>query len=300
LHPTTQRQTKTTNSTLRAHLNLLFATVIWASTFINIKFTLTQVPANTLAFLRFFIASIALLLFNCIFPQPFIKKQDLRWVALSGLTGVTLYNFFQNQGLRYAGATDAAIFSSLTPIFMAIMGYLFYQEKITPLKIMGIILAFSGTIIVATGGSWQPGSLNYSRLWGDFLVSLIGLCWAFYNITLKKLLPKYPVGTILTYTSVSGTLFLFPLIFFETPNLSKINLSGWLNILYLGIFASALAYFFWNKALHTVTVSTAGVYLYLIPIITILIALIFLHEIPTIYTILGGFLTLSGIYFAGK
>lgn len=229
-----------------------------------------------------------------------MKRQDWGWAALCGLSGFSLYNLFQNQGLKYAGATDAAIFASLAPVFMAIIGYLVFHEKITSRKVTGIIVAFIGTFIVATDGAWDLSSLNLSRLWGDFLVSLIGLCWATYNIGLKKLLPKYSAETILTYTNGFGTLFLFPFIFFETPHLSNINLSGWLNLLYLGIFASVFANLFWNKGISTISVSTAGIYLYVTPIVTVIIALTLLHEIPSLYTIVGGIITLIGIYFAGS
>lgn len=285
---------------MSAHLNLLLAAICWASTFISIKVLLPQLPPNTLAFLRFFIASVILVLFSMATHQPAMQRKDWGWAALCGLSGFTLYNLFQNQGLKYAGATDAAIFASLAPVFMAIIGYLVFREKITTRKVVGIIVAFIGTFIVATDGTWDLQSLNLTRIWGDFLVSLIGLCWAIYNIGLKKLLPKYSVETILTYTTVLGTLFLFPFIFYETPHLSNLNFSGWLNLLYLGIFASVLANFFWNKGIRTVSVSTAGLYLYITPVVTVVIACTFLHEIPSLYTIVGGIITLIGIYFAGS
>lgn len=297
---TTLPQVKKTESTFGAHLGLLFTTIIWASTFINIKFVLEQVPANTLAFLRFFIASIVLVLYFICSHKPLIKVKDLGWVALCSLTGVTLYNVLQNQGLKYAGATDAAILASLAPVFMAILARIFLKEHISLRQAIGIIIAFTGTVLVATNGTINITGLNHTRLWGDFLVSITGLSWALYNIILKKLLRKYPVETVLTYTTIGGTLFLFPLAFYEVPSLGKISIWGWVNIFYLGLLASALAYFLWNKALTKVPTITAGAYLYFLPVLAAFIAFLFLHEIPTVYTITGGIMTLIGTYFAGK
>lgn len=286
---------------LGSHIGLLITITIWASTFINIKIVLLQVPPNTLAFLRFFIAAIVLGIYALITRQPGIRKEDWPMAAFSGLTGITLYNFFQNQGLKYAGAVDAAILAALAPVFMVILAFLILKEKITRRQFLGIIIAFTGSILVATGGSFQDLDLNSTRILGDALILLTGLFWGFYNISLKKLLVKYPSTTVLTYSTISGTLFLFPLVFLETPlNLSSVNITGWLNIAYLGLGASALAYFLWNRALTRVSTVTAGAYIYLVPVIAAIIAAIFLQEIPGFYTVIGGVLALVGTYFAGR
>lgn len=287
-------------STFAAHLGLFITTTIWASTFINIKIVLLQVPPNTLAFLRFFIASIILGIYSSLSRQPLIKRKDWGWAALSGLTGVALYNFFQNQGLRYAGATDAAILASMAPVFMAILAWLILKETITTKQIMGIIIAFIGSVLVATNGSLNGLTADPLRLYGDSLILLTGLTWGFYNISLKKLLSHYPAESVLTTSTISGTIFLLPLVIYEAPHLTDINMWGWANVLYLGLLASALAYLLWNKALNKVSTVTAGAYLYLLPVITAIIAAIFLKEVPSGYTVFGGVLALAGTYFASS
>lgn len=283
------------------HLSLLSATVIWASTFINIKYTLQQVQPNTLAFLRFFIASIILVILSKIKGQPRIAKKDWLWSALSGLTGVTLYNFLQNQGLRYAGAIDSAILASLAPVFMALLAVLFLKERITTKQVMGIIIAFFGTVLVTTNGSLDFFRVNTLRMWGDFLILLTGLIWALYNLSLKKLLSKYSAFSVLTSSTIFGTIFLLPTLLLESPgSLINVDLWGWLNVIYLGLFASALAYLLWNTALTKVSTIAAGAYLYLLPVFTAVIAFFFLKEVPGYITICGGVLTLIGTYLAGK
>ena len=98
------------------HLALLFTITIWASTFVSIKIVLLEVPPNTLALLRFLIASVALALYLLCTRQPAIKKGDWPMVILCGMTGVTIYNFLQNQGLKYAGSVDAAILTAMAPV----------------------------------------------------------------------------------------------------------------------------------------------------------------------------------------
>lgn len=283
------------------HLALLSAAVIWASTFANIKIVLLQVPPNTLAFLRFLIASIALGVFFLLRRQPRIKRNDWPRVALGGLTGMTMYNFLQNQGLLYAGATDAAIMASMAPVFMVLMAWFFLKEKVSISQVGGIFLALTGSLLVSTNGLPGHADFNPSRLYGDFLVLLTGVSWGIYNTIIKPLLTRYPATSVLTYCTFAGTIFLLPFAMLEFPvNIRAINLWGWINIFYLGLVASALAYLLWNTSLTKVATATAAAYIYLIPVVTALLAAVFLHEVLTLYTIIGGWIVLAGTYFASK
>ncbi|AKX93988.1 hypothetical protein MTHERMOG20_04270 [Moorella thermoacetica] len=290
-----------TSTSIKDHLSLLLTVTIWASTFINIKIVLLQVPPNTLAFLRFLVASIVLGLHLIWRRQPFVKRQDWPLAGLTGLTGITLYNFLQNQGLKYAGATDAAILAAMAPVFIALLAWLLLRERISRRQVAGIIMAFSGSVLVATNGSPEGLVLNPARLYGDLLVLLTGLSWAVYSISLKRLLNRYTPVTVLTCSTIAGTIFLFPLALLESPiNWAAVDISCWLNVLYLGLLASALAYLIWNTVLTRVPAVTAGVYLYLLPVITAIIAALFLREIPGTFTITGGIIVLLGTYLAGK
>lgn len=293
--------TPKTAPTAKDHLGLFLAVTIWASTYINIKVVLLQVPPNTLAFLRFLIAGIVLSLYLVWWRQPFIKRQDWPLAAFTGLTGVTLYNFLQNQGLKYAGAIDAAILAAMAPIFIALLAWGFLGERVSRRQMGGILIAFTGSALVATNGSLEGLHLNPSRLYGDLLVLLTGLSWAIYSISLKHLLNRYAPVTVLTCSTIAGTIFLLPLAFLEFPvNWVAVDMFTWLNILYLGFIASALAYLIWNTVLAKVAAVTAGVYLYLLPVITALMAVVLLRETPGLYTIIGGFAVLLGTYLASK
>lgn len=280
------------------HFTLFLTVSIWASTFISIKAAIAQVPPNTLAFLRFFIAGILLTIYSLLTKQPMLAKKDWPLGAFSGLTGVALYNFLQNQGLRWAGATEASILAAMTPVFLALLAFFILKESITKKQIFGILMAFTGSAVVATNGSLQTLSMDAARLFGDFLILMTGIFFAMYSISLKKLLAVYPPEAVLTFSTITGCLFLLPTVIFEAPNILEINLTGWLHILYLGIPASGLSYLLWNKSLTKVPAVTASSYIYLIPVIAAIIAFFFLNEVPTAYTISGGILTLIGTYFA--
>jgi len=151
----------------RDHLGLLLTVTIWASTFVSIKIVLSQISPNTLAFLRFLVASAVFGVYLVCRRQPPIKREDYPWVAVGGLTGITFYNFLQNQGLKYAGATDAAILASMAPVFIALLARLVLKEKISLCQAVGIVIAFVGSVLVATNGSLAGLALNSTRLYGD-------------------------------------------------------------------------------------------------------------------------------------
>ncbi|HHV35196.1 MAG TPA: EamA family transporter [Syntrophomonadaceae bacterium] len=286
---------------IKCHLSLLLVIIIWGSTFASIKIILPQVPPNTLALLRFIIASIVLGLFLVITKQPRLQKQDLPGILLSGFSGIAIFNVLQNQGLRYAGATDAAILIAMSPVFIALLSWVILKERISKLQVIGIVIAFAGSVLVATNGSFNNFGFNKLRVYGDLLVLLSSLAWAIFSITLKKLLMRYPPTTIMTYSTFAGTIFLIPFSLSEYPvNFLAINSAGWINIIYLGVLASALGNLIWNSALEKVPAVTAGAYLYLSPVVAAVVAFIFLHEIPGMYTIVGGLIILMGTFFASK
>jgi drug/metabolite transporter (DMT)-like permease len=279
------------------HVGLFVAAAIWASTFINIKVVLLQLPPNTIAFLRFFVASLVLGLYLISTRRPAVCRRDWLRLAACGLTGVTLYNFLQNQGLRYAGPTDAAILAAMAPVFLALLARLVLKERISRMQGLGIVLALAGSFLVATNGSLAGIAQGPLRLYGDLLILLTGLVWAIYSTLVKTLVDRYPAITMLAYTTFAGTLFLLPLSLVELPvRFATVTLSAWLNVLYLGLFASALAYLLWNLALTRVTAVTAAAYIYLIPVLTAVMAAIYYRQAPGLPIIAGGLIVLLGTY----
>lgn len=288
-------------SSVAPHLFLLTAVVIWSSTFIGIKVVLAHIPPNTLALLRFLLASVCFLVWFSWRGMPRVALKDIPRILFCGLTGVALYNFLQNQGLKTAEAIDASILAAMAPIFIAVLALIFLRERLSWLQFLGIILALGGSGLVITNGSADIGTLGRERLIGDGLILLTGLCWGFYNIVLKALLGRYDPTVVLAYSTWAGTLLLLPLALGEKNFvLGNIPITAWLHVAYLGFFASALAYLLWNKALIRMQTAVAGTYLYLIPVITALMAAAYLGETPGIFACLGGAAVLLGTYLASR
>ena len=257
-----------------------------------------------------------LLFFVCLesaFVKTFCKENFL--VAVAGLTGVTLYQFTENLALDFTTASNVSIIVAICPIFTALTSQIFLKEKHLSVKFcIGFLLAFAGIILVCFNGK-----INFNlNPKGDILALTSAICWGFYSLFLT-MINKKGHNTILITRKIFfyAILFMIPLmicgVFAENPKstayveLSSIlnaerfsSILNWILLCFLGIIASGFCFVAWNKAcniLGTVKISTG---LYLIPVITIFFAAIFLKEKLTIMGAIGSVLTIIGLFVSSK
>lgn len=269
-------------------LFLLFAILFWAMSFIFVKIGLEEIPPITLALLR---SIIALPILFIISKSKNIKKEYI----ILGLMGITAYHFFQNIGMTITGAAEASIIIASNPIFIAIFSRIILKERITKIGIIGILLAFIGVCIIIL----REGFGNSSII-GNLLCLGSVFSWTGFSIYGKIKLKKYNAEEMTAYSTLFGIIFLIPIVFlFENIIIPK-SIITWISILFLGIFSSGLAYLFWYKALEGMDVSKAGLYLFLIPIISSILAYFILEEKLDFMFLIGSFLVIIGLFLSSK
>lgn len=208
---------------------------------------------------------------------------------------------FENSALTYTLASNVSIIVSLAPMFTAVLAFLFLkQEKPGKFFFLGFLVAMSGIILINYNGRTQ---LQLNPI-GDILAIGAAFVWAVYSIVLKA---KIPTGTeplratkrIFFY----GILSMIPCSFFMgfTLDFDKILQPVYLgNIVYLGIFASAIGYLLWNHAIEVLGTLRSSVYIYIIPVITIIASALVLKEKVTIVIITGAVLAILGLLISEK
>uniref|UniRef100_A0A7C2NAB7 DMT family transporter n=1 Tax=Archaeoglobus fulgidus TaxID=2234 RepID=A0A7C2NAB7_ARCFL len=279
---------------LKTHLLLISTMLIWAGSFIFIKFGLRELDPYNLAFYRFLIAS-PLLLAWVIWRRGLVKPNGFEWFHLSilALSGVTLLYAIQFLALKYTTATNASILINTSAVFVALWG--FVRGEANPLKIAGVFLSFAGVILIVS-----KGTLNFfssKTLFGDVLMIVDGFLWAIYTVLGSKMLLKYDHETLTTYAFVLGTLFLLPFAFFAGfANPVSFSSETVLALLYLSIFCSVFAYLVWYFALSNADSTSVAVYVYLVPLFTAVFAFYALNETPDLFTAIGGIITVAGVY----
>jgi len=280
-------------------LALLLAVLIWSAAFVVVKIGLQEIKLFNLAFYRFVIASpLIILVVQLRNRLQIIKIEDIPFTLILALTGVTLFYTVQFTALSYTTATNVSILANTSVIFIALMS-LFLGEKFTKFKAFGICLAFIGVILVVSKGKLE--FFTSKTFIGDILVILGGFLWAVYTVLGKGMLKKYNPESLTAYAFAIGSVLLFPLAIYEgLENPFYFSITAWVSILYLSIVASVIAYLLWYSALTVMDATKVGVFIYLMPLFTAIIAYLVLRETIGILTILGGILTILGVYFVEK
>jgi len=287
---------------LTSIITLSIVAVTWAGSFIFIKLGLREVPPVTLALLRFALAfpviGIVTFLTGANKNAEVNLKKDFVSLSILALTGVTLIYIFQYYSMKYTSASTGSIIMNTTVIFMAIFSAIILKEKIGVRKIVGILLAFFGLFITLSKCSLEIFRFDAQELFGDALMIGSAICWAIYSIYSKKILQSYSPMVSTTVVFGLGALYLVPFALLESPLsvIPKITWVGWASILYLSLLSSVFGYVLWNRGLTRMETVKAGMFLYLIPILTTILSYVFLGEEITYATVAGGALVIIGVY----
>ncbi|OGJ50835.1 hypothetical protein A2335_00040 [Candidatus Peregrinibacteria bacterium RIFOXYB2_FULL_32_7] len=294
------------NNKKKAIISLILATLIWASTYSIIKIGLEDISPFVLALMRAILATIILFIF-CIIKGllkeifNFIKTHF--WITLLlGLLGMFLIQSLQNFGLKYSSSIMGGILINTSPIFMLFLSIILLKEYPNRNKILGIILGFTGIIIMTLIGEDFSNFSIQNTFLGNIMLLTVALSWAVYSIIIKKFLKDFQPLTLTFVSCFIGTILFVPvtIITSDITELFTYNFTSWIIILYLGIFGSAASFFLWNYGVKYIEISRASIFQYLSPTIAILIGFFFLHERIDFFDMISIILIFSGIYISER
>ncbi len=290
----TERRTKI------GHLCALITIVIWATTFISTKVLLEDFSPVEIMFYRFAAAYLVLLLIRPKFLKFKSWKEEGMFMT-AGICGVTAFYLFQNTALTYTFASNAAVLMSISPLFTALIShYIMKTEELRAQFFVGFAVSIIGIILIAFNGNYV---LNLNPL-GDILCIICGFIWAIYSIIINRLgANAYDDILVTRKVFFYGLLFMVPIlpIFNFTPGIERFaSMPNLLNMLFLGIGASAICYISWNYALKVLGALKTSVYIYVIPGITIVFSALVLRETITPVAAAGIFFILFGLYLSEK
>ena len=285
---------------------LIVTVLIWGSSFAALKIVLDEVTPLGLSFLRSVVATFALILLLG-FNEGFAKlrealREKFLYLILLATAGVVLFNIFQNIGIQYTSSGVASVLLATNPLFVLVLGAIFLQERINRNKLIGMTLGFIGVAIIIFGGKGIIDFFLSSSFIGNVLVLCSALCWGLYVIMNKKVLARYSPLLLTASAFIFGSFILF-LLYLSSHDFSAIihlSTTSWLLVVYLGFISSGVAYFLWNYALNKTEASRASVFLFLIPVVAILLGKILLAERITFLSAAGAGLVLSGIYLVER
>lgn len=290
-------------SKLVPYIEVLFAVVIWGASFIATKIVLVDISPIMVVWLRFSIG-IVILGMAVVIRRQFSLPNRSEWLyfALLGFLGITFHQWLQSNGLQTSEAGTTAWIVSTTPVFMALLGWIVLKERLNSLKITGIFLAFTGVLLVVSKGDLTSVSIGKFGAPGDKLILVSAVNWAVFSVLSRRGLKTYPAGLMMFYVMTLGWLFTSILLFTETSLIEASNLSvnGWFGIAFLGIFCSGLAYIAWYDALQSLSSAQTGVFLYIEPLVAVVVAFFILGEPITLASLAGGGVILFGVWLVSR
>lgn len=282
---------------LSDYLLLFLPPFFWSTNFIVGKALASTVPPWTLNAGRFVVSAlilVPLLLYRREWPT--VPSRFFGPLILMSLTGVSAFNAVLYMGLHYTTAINATLVNSTTPITTACIAWLLIREKMTPRRVFGILLSFSGVAWVVSRGSLAVlFGLGFNP--GDVIVFFATALWGFYSVMAKRLMQRLSPLALTAITTVIGALFLLPAAFAEL-SLSPADLSRrevLLAFLYLGTFPSFLSFVIWNRSVLTFGPGRATLVYNTLPLFAVILSVAFLGESLMPYQIAGGLVIIVGV-----
>jgi len=269
----------------------MLATFLWASAFPATRYALQYYSPVSLMVMRFAAASITLGIVGVIKGISLPKLKDIPMFIASGLTGVFLYSYLFNTGSVSVPAGVSSFIIASSPVFTLLLTRVFLKEIVKPLCWIGVLISFLGLAVVTL-----TQTTEFSFDIGVILVILAALSSGTYSTIMRVLTKSYTALEATTYTIIAGTLgtlFFLPTAIREIPDS---NLTVNLVVLFMGVFPAAVAYLAWSYALAKAKKTAhVTVFSYLIPLISALLAYVWLRETLSIYTLIGGLVIIGGM-----
>lgn len=287
-------------NTLWFHLGAFLTVSAWGVSFVSTKVLLENGlnPVEIYVY-RFLLAYLLLLMFNHrrLFANNF---RDEVLFAACGLCGGSIYFIAENTALEYTLVSNVSLITTLAPLITTLgIGALYRSERPTRGVVMGSMIAFVGVGFVIFNSSFV---VKMNPL-GDLLALLAAICFAVYSIVLRKLNALYSVMFISRKTFFYGIITALPFLAFE-PDMSdprvllRPEVMG--NMLFLGLFASMIAYAIWAQSIKRLGAVRASNYLYVQPIVTLIASFLILNENISLVGYIGCGLILVGLWVSDR
>lgn len=281
---------------LLGSIYLALAASIWGGMFVAVKIAVVYIPPIPLVWMRFLIA-IIVLLGAAIYQRENLKvnRKDLLLLIGVGVIGHTISIVTQEYGTMYSSAQMGSVITSATPAFMLIFAAWLLKEKMTARKILSIILATVGVILIA-----GVDNVDTSKQLGAFFSTIAALTWGLMSVMLKLIPSRYSPLQVNIYAVITAIICLSPI---NLPTVADLPWDKILNspevifsVIYMGAISTSIAFLLWNKGLLLMDAGSSGLFFFFQPIVGTLLGWLILDEQVTLSFWLGSALVFIGVF----
>ncbi|MBS7249718.1 MAG: DMT family transporter [Candidatus Freyarchaeota archaeon] len=300
----------TSSDARKGQFLMILASLAWGSSFPSVKWGLGFMPPLIFVFFRFFAAGLMTIIFIKFLGSgnAFHFLRDRRLFVL-GLFNALGY-LFQFIGMEYTTAGKASLLINMNVIVVAVLSFLILRESMGRQKIIAITVSVLGVILITTNGNLQ--TLWSGAFIGDMVVLLGGVIWAFYIVYSKKFLNSSNSNDVeVNPMDITSAVIIITMLvlavpaaiysFYDPSSLSALTAApAIIAVCYTGLVCTTIAFTLYFAGLKYISASVSAVIMLLEIVFAVALAFIFLDEVPTFYTVIGGLLIGVAIYLAGK
>lgn len=286
---------------------LVIATLLWAGNAVVGRVISEMVPPITLNFIRWGIAFLILTLFGgkILRPESALWR-NWREYAMLGLLGIGLYNTLQYMALHSSSPINVTLVNASMPIWMLIVGRLFFRATISLRQLGGAALSLAGVAIILSRGSVEQ-LIEFRFVIGDIYMLIAAIAWAFYSWLLST--DQHEPEITQNWSTLLLAQVTFGVMWSGAFAVGEFALTDWhidwswgllLAILYVAIGPAIIAFRCWGLGVQRIGPATAGFFVNLMPLFAALLSVIFLGQAPQPYHGVAFLLIVGGIVYASR
>jgi len=286
---------------LKAHFALLGANTIYGLNFVIAKGIMPDyLMPKAIIFIRVLITVSVFMILHFILPSQKVDKRDLFKLAICAVFGVAINQILFFEGLNLSTPINASIIITVIPVIILIFAHYILNEKITTIKVLGIVLGATGALMIILSAG--TGDFRSSTMLGNLLIFINAASWALYLVLIKPIMARYDSTTVMKWVFLFGMIIIFPFTFrsFISSDFATIPFKIWMSLSFVVFGATLLAYFLNNYSLKSVSPSVNGIYIYLQPLIAAVVAILFGKDELTWQKTIAALLIMAGVYFVTR
>lgn len=255
---------------------------------------------KSIIFIRVIITVSVFWILHLFIPSERVEKRDYLKFALCAFFGVAVNQLLFFEGLNLSTPINSSIIITVIPVLVLVFSHFILKDKITPVKVAGIIMGASGALMVILSAG--AGDLRSATMLGNLLIFINAASWSFYLVLIKPLMERYDNFTVMKWVFLFGFIIIFPFTFksFASSSFSIKPVNIWLSISFVVFGATIIAYFLNNYSLKSVSPSVNGIYIYLQPLIASVVSILFGKDQILVIKIIAAILIMTGVYLVTR
>ncbi|MDR3685923.1 MAG: EamA family transporter [Coriobacteriia bacterium] len=272
----------------------LTTVLIWSTSFAGMVAALQHFSPGNLLFLRWGLTSLGFVIYGRMTGMRLPERRDLPTLILAGLLGFGVYQLLLVFGQQAVSASMAGFLVNLNPVFTTLIAVAVGRESSSRYTWIGLVACMAGLAIMGAAKGSFSGSGE-----GMALIAVAALSFALYTIVSKPLFARYSPMEVTTYAMVAGSL---PFLVFAPGAVHSVVTATPAQIatlVFLAALPGGVAYALWSRTVSAMPPGVAARFLYLVPVVGVLVAWVWLGEAPQLLTVLGGAVTVAGVTLAG-